>query len=83
MSTNLARTLVWNTTMTSNCDVTNNAHQIRMTPFATEWTPPGKISAYAIDGKPIRSSSHPRPLHTSGFGRTLAKSIAFKTHCAL
>jgi len=29
-----------NTSMTSNYDVTNNAHQIRMTPYATEWKPP-------------------------------------------
>ena len=37
-----------NINMTSNYDVTNNAHQIQMTPYATEWKPPWKFSAYAI-----------------------------------
>jgi len=32
-----------NINMTSNYDVTNNAHQIQMTPYATEWKPPMKV----------------------------------------
>jgi len=28
-----------NMNMTSNYDVTNNTHQIQMTPYATEWKP--------------------------------------------
>ena len=48
MSTNFAKTLVWkHDYMTSNCDVINSAHQIQMTPYTTEWTPPWKFSAYA------------------------------------
>jgi len=33
--------------MTSNCDVTNSAHQIQMTTICHRMTPPGKFSAYA------------------------------------
>jgi len=48
LSTNFAKMLVWKHDMTSNCDVTNNAHQIQMTTICY-WTkiPPWKFSAYA------------------------------------
>jgi len=36
-----------NMNMTSYYDVTNNAHQIQMTPYATKWNPPWKFSVYA------------------------------------
>jgi len=36
-----------NMNTTSNYDVTNNAHQTQMIPYATEWKPPWKFSAYA------------------------------------
>jgi len=38
-----------NMNMTSNYDVTHNAHQIQMIPYATECKPPWKFSAYATD----------------------------------
>ena len=41
-----------NMNMTSNYYVANNAHQIQMTPYATEWTSPlWKFSEYATDWK--------------------------------
>jgi len=36
-----------NRTITSNCDVTNSAHQIKMTTLCHWMTPPWKFSAYA------------------------------------
>ena len=55
MSTNFAKTLFENMSMTSNCDVTNSAHQIQMTTICHWMNPPWKFSAYATAGKNLRS----------------------------
>ena len=41
-----------NMNMTSNCDITNSAHQYKWPPRATEWNPQWKFSAYATAGLP-------------------------------
>jgi len=44
MSTNFAKTVVWNHYMTSNCDVTKSEHQIQITAPLCHWMkPPIKI----------------------------------------
>ena len=43
--------VVGNISMTSNCDITSNTHQLQKTPYVTEWNPPWKFSAYATGHK--------------------------------
>jgi len=47
MSTNVAKRLVWNMNMRSNCDVTKNAHQTQMTTIC-HWMKPPPIKIFCV-----------------------------------
>ena len=82
MSTNFARTLVWNTTVTSQTTLTKYTwHHLPLNEPPHEKFLRTPLMVSLSDQAVIPGTA--RPLHASGFGRTLANSIAFKTHCGL